>query len=202
LILRRVAVAVSLVLALGAPAAAQAHGDPASVLFETENLYPQPGDGNAPPGIERLAALVENAHAQGYRIKVALIPSRGDLGINPFFWREPQVYADYLERDVGPALRGPVLVVMPEGYGIAWPGRPVDVEQRTLAALPRPRPGHLADDGAAATQALARLAGLRLTASEAGDGGGSGLAVGLGVGAAALVVAAFAVVVLLRRRRT
>jgi hypothetical protein len=190
-------------VALAAPAVAHAHGDPASVRFETEDLYPQPGDENAPPGIDRLAALVADAHDQGYRIKVALIASRADLGINPFFWREPQVYADYLERDVGPALRGPVLVVMPQGYGIAWPGKPVDAEQRTLAALPRPRPGHLAEDGVVAARSIARLAGVELSAGpRSDDGGSSRLAVGLGVGAAALVVAAFAAVVVLRRRRT
>ena len=115
-------VALALVAAAAAgttrPPAALADGDPASdVLVYQPVFFPyQP----APAGMRReLNGLVRSANAQGYRIRVAVIQSRRDLGSVPTLFGQPSVYAKFLGSELSYVWRQRVLVVMPSGYGLA-----------------------------------------------------------------------------------
>ena len=103
-----------------APAGAMAHGDPSSHYLETDQLYP--GFANRPSQqVElQLAGLLEAARQAGYPIKVGIVGSQDDLTEDPGMYETPQRYAE----DVGEALgtrnvKAPVLIVTPNGFGIA-----------------------------------------------------------------------------------
>ncbi len=112
---------VAAVAGLGAPSAL-ADGDPASdtLLAQTVFIPIQ-----QPAGAEEshLRATVNQTQAGGYRVRVAVIASRADLGLEPQFFGRPQAYATFLARELprfyGPKLRTGVLIAMPSGFGIA-----------------------------------------------------------------------------------
>jgi hypothetical protein len=119
---RSTAVALALVAAAAAattrPPAALGDGDPASdVLAYQPVFFPYQA---APAGLRReLNGLVRSANGQGYRIRVAVIQSRRDLGSVPTLFGRPSVYARFLGSELSSFWRQRVLVVMPSGYGLA-----------------------------------------------------------------------------------
>jgi hypothetical protein len=120
---RSTAVVLALVAAIAAgstrPPAALADGDPASdVLVYQPVFFPY---SPAPAALKRqLDGLVRSANQQGYRIRVAVIQSRRDLGSVPFLLgKPPSVYARFLGSELSSVWRQRVLVVMPSGYGLA-----------------------------------------------------------------------------------
>jgi hypothetical protein len=131
---RSVAAAALLLLLLATPAAqpARADSDPASDILLTEDAYlPYPEPSRA---VSRaLADVLKQAHAAGYKLKVAVIAVRSDLGGVPSLYGRPRDYANFLSREIAlpPSLHGgtreatkvPLLVVMPGGYGIHDAGR-------------------------------------------------------------------------------
>jgi hypothetical protein len=135
------------------PAWVRADGDPASDVLATESLF-LPQDAGVPlPQQGQLAELVRGAASGGYPIRVALIASRGDLGSVTELWREPQTYASFLYQELALVYRGPLLVVMPNGFGLAGAGSSAS---SMLAGIHIPAtPGGL---GVAAVTAIARLA--------------------------------------------
>lgn len=97
---------------------ASADGDPASDVLVTQPLF-LPADAGIPSSEQaQLQALVEQAGRGGYPIRVALIASPTDLGSVTALWREPQSYAQYLGAELSLVYRGPLLVVMPGGFGL------------------------------------------------------------------------------------
>lgn len=104
------------------PPVARADGDPASdVLLYQPIYFPyQP----APAAVKRrLTGLVRSANSQGYQIRVAVVQSRQDLGSVPeLFDKPPGVYARFLSAELTSAWRHQVLVVFPNGYGLAEGG--------------------------------------------------------------------------------
>ena len=50
-------------------------------------------------------------------MRVALISARGDLGAVPVLYSKPQQYADFLGQEIVFYCKGPLLVVMPNGFG-------------------------------------------------------------------------------------
>jgi hypothetical protein len=121
---RRLTAALAAVLVVAAaapaagPAAAFADGDPASdVLVYQPVFFPYKP---APHALQRhLAGLVRSANQQGYRIRIAIIQSRRDLGSVPALFGTPTVYARFLSSELSSIWRDRVLVVMPNGYGLA-----------------------------------------------------------------------------------
>ena len=117
--------AAVLVVTAAAPAAAGlwppsafADGDPASdVLVYQPVFFPYKP---APHALQRhLVGLVRSANQQGYRIRVAIVQSRRDLGSVPALFGTPTVYARFLSSELSSIWRDRVLVVMPDGYGLA-----------------------------------------------------------------------------------
>ena len=143
-------------LALGsasAPTAARADGDPASDVLATQQLF-LPQDAGAPPARQaQLAGLLQESARRSYPIRVALIASATDLGSVTALWNQPQNYARFLGQELGLVYRGPLLVVMPSGFGLYnIPG--LAGAERAIAGGPSPRAGI----GAAAITAIRELA--------------------------------------------
>jgi hypothetical protein len=134
------------------PAGARADGDPASDVLVSQSAF-LPGDA----GISRvqqlqLGGLLAAAQRSGYPIRVAVVASRADLGSVTELWRQPRGYAKFLGQELELVYRGPLLVVMPNGYGLA--GAPASA-QAVVNALPVPGQAL----GNVALTAVQRLAG-------------------------------------------
>ena len=174
---RAVAIAVLALLFLIAPAAALADGDPASdVLIGRDVFYPyDPGVSSSLQS--HLNTLTAQARASGFPIKVALIDTRADLGTLPELFDKPRQYAQFLDEEISLAgQRLPLLVVMPNGYGVA--GLP-PAASTVVAALPGPagKPSNdLAQAAIAAIKAIAAATGHHINKNAviaSGDSGNS-----------------------------
>ena len=112
-----------------------------------------------------------------------MIATNSDLGSIAALWRRPQLYAQFLGRELSLVYHGELLVVMPNGFGVV---RDASSVRTPLAGL-APRRGELT---AATTQAIARLTGVAavrsaplavVPAPSATSGLGWWLATGLGL---------------------
>jgi cytochrome oxidase Cu insertion factor (SCO1/SenC/PrrC family) len=179
-----------------------ADGDPASDVLITQ-AYFLPADANASARQQGdLSQLLVAARHAGLPIRVAVIPSSYDLGSVMSVWREPQRYADFLAYELSNSYRGALLVVMPNGFGLHWPGHATAGAARDLAAI-QIMPGaagllRATDD---AVEALAAADGITLRAlTDQAKAGAAGIP-----STAIAIVAAFAVLllagVLVERRR-
>lgn len=152
-----VAIVAALVLAAFAAAPALAHGDPASEYLVDHDLFLPIQKPLSQREQDRLSSLVEQAKQGGYPLRVALIGSRFDLGTEADAWGQPAAYAAALDQDLAYYYRGPLLVVMPAGFGLHQPGRSLRAENAVLARI-RIATG-AAGLATAAERAIERLAG-------------------------------------------
>ncbi|HEY2790643.1 MAG TPA: hypothetical protein VGI72_14410 [Gaiellales bacterium] len=186
------AVAAALPAAGLGPTPAFADGDPASdVLVYQPVFFPYRP---APHALQsHLAGLVRSANQQGYRIRIAIIQSRRDLGSVPALFGTPTVYARFLSSELSSIWRDRVLVVMPDGYGLAQDAHlvrsasgverikastngPDDVVVRHLARPAGGSPAALVTAAERALRALAARHDVALVAAPAhkpASGGGS-----------------------------
>ena len=150
------------VAALGLLAASvRADGDPASDVLVSQTLF-LPQDAGVPANQQaQLDALLHAAQQSGYQIRVALIASPTDLGSVTELWRQPQNYARFLAQELSLLYRGPLLVVMPNGYGLYRLAGPLATGQSALAGVRAPGPS-LATATLTAIQRLAAAAGHNL----------------------------------------
>ncbi len=129
-----VAVAAVAVTAIGAPAAL-ADGDPASDVLLSQPAF-LPADGQFPASQQaQLTGLLRAAARAGAPVRVAVIPAEYDLGSITVLWRQPETYARFLGAELSLVYPHPVVVVMPNGLGLNWPGHSVAAAQRQLAGL-------------------------------------------------------------------
>jgi len=117
--LRRVALVICAIAASWlAPSATYADGDPASdILLAQGAYYPYNLRSDQPLEAAMNKALSESARA-GLPLKVAVIGSRIDLGLDPRFFGHPQQYAEYLDKEIAFNERPRLLIVMPQGFGL------------------------------------------------------------------------------------
>jgi hypothetical protein len=156
--LRALAVATA-ALAFAVPAA-HADGDPASDFLLSQDVF-FPFDAKIPEANQKqLSAVVADAKAKGFTIRVALIASDFDLGSVPSLFGKPKVYARFLGQELFFVYKGRLLTVMPNGYGVSSGGKALKDEQRTVDRLPPP-----GKNGAALTAAAA-LAVQKLAAAK------------------------------------
>lgn len=149
---------------------ARGDGDPASDVLASQPLF-LPQDARIPPAQQaQLSALLASARARGYPMRVAIIASASDLGSVTPLWRQPQNYARFLGQELSLTFHGPLIVVMPNGYGRYGP----DAGAASLAHLAVPG-ARLGDATISAVQRLAAAAGhpLPLPAATAPTTGGS-----------------------------
>lgn len=161
--LAAVAVLAAAVVAVG-PAAttARADGDPPSDVLLLQNVY-------FPYRLPSAAARAELQHAadavyaRGDRVRVALIFTMDDLGSIPSMFGQPTEYAHFLGVELGQWYVGPLLVVMPAGFGISDGGRSTAAEERVLRTVPvsSASPDELARSATAALQRLIGADALR-----------------------------------------
>jgi hypothetical protein len=159
------------VVCLCLPGAARANGDPASDYLLVQSVF-LPFNAKIDPNVlARLSDTVRAADKAGYKVKIALIGSRYDLGTAFSLYREPARYAEFLGLELSFQFRGHLLVVMPNGFGVSTVGKPDPRGTKALKGLAGP--GKDATRQAeAATTAIRRLAaasGHVLTASGAGS---------------------------------
>jgi hypothetical protein len=170
--LRRLALVAALAL-LTVPAA-YADADPASDILYTQRIYlPFFGEKVSDANARTLKKVVDEAWSKGYKVKVALIATRNDLGGVFQLWEKPQTYADFLGRELIFLYKGKLLTAMPNGIGVYQFKKSVDPEKAVVDKIK-------VEEGAdgianAATVAVAKLAGLEVPPlPNAGGGGGDG----------------------------
>ena len=204
------AVVAVLFVALLAPAAARADADPASDVLYVQSLYLPYDAKPSPPAEAELNAAIQHAAALGKPIRVALIATPYDLGGITQLFGKPTEYARFLDSELQYVYAGRVLVVMPQGAGLAKGGRLV-ADKAVVAA--RPAPGR---DGLAttATELVQILSGAKaasaspvtsapatVVSSQAGKRSSGWVAVLIAVAAVAVLVGIGLVPVLRRRRQ-
>jgi hypothetical protein len=128
-----VLVAVAAVALLASPAS-RADGDPASDTLLEQSVY-FPYTSPSQTAEASLQQVVDRVYRHGGRVKVALIYSQTDLGAIPSLFGRPSDYAHFLGIELGLWYVGPLLVVMPAGYGIYDGGRSTAAEEAVLRSL-------------------------------------------------------------------
>jgi hypothetical protein len=132
---------------------ARADGDPASDVLLGQDVF-LPYSPISETVQRRLYAITAASQRAGYPLRIALIGARTDLGVIPTLFGRPETYARFLSAELTGVVNGPVLVVMPAGFGLAAGGN-----ARSVASLGQIRIGPGADGlGLAAIAAAGRLA--------------------------------------------
>jgi cytochrome oxidase Cu insertion factor (SCO1/SenC/PrrC family) len=187
---------------LGAPAA-RADGDPASDVLVSQSLY-LPADAGASEKQEsQLNSVLRALKRSGVPVRVAVIPSVYDLGSIDELWLKPGTYARFLGIELSLVYRQALLIVMPNGFGLNWPGHPTAAAQGRLAKI---RIGTGAGGIVTATEAAVRAVGVSdgvaiASSRSAGSGADTGPIAAIGGAAAVLLAAGAALRMALRRRR-
>ena len=150
--------AVAAVLVALGPAAAtgRADGDPASDVLLEQNVY-FPYRAPSPAARAALERAADAVYARGDRVKVALIHTAEDLGAIPSLFGQPGEYAHFLGVELGLWYVGPLLVVMPAGFGVYDGGRSTGAAEQVLRSVD-PADGGPDDLVRSATIAVQRLA--------------------------------------------
>jgi hypothetical protein len=126
--------ALAVALPLAFAAAARADGDPASDVLPSQDVFvpfPAPDAAVVAP----LKSAIASVYAKHRRIKVAVIASPSDLGSAYQIFGQPRAYAKFLGSELATFYVGPLLIVMPAGFGIADFNRPTAAADRVLASL-------------------------------------------------------------------
>jgi hypothetical protein len=129
------ALVVALLPALTAAAPSRADGDPASDYLLLQNIF-VPYQAPSPDVTAALEHAADAVYLRGERVKVAVIYDTADLGSLPSLFGNPSDYARYLGIELSLWYAGPLLVVMPAGFGIYDGGRSTEAESRVLQSIP------------------------------------------------------------------
>jgi len=197
---RRLVALIGAAVCLSAPSLAQANGDPASDYLLAQNLFLPFTTKIDQSSVKRLNALLAEAKARRFPIRVALILSPSDLGTAYSLFGKPEKYAQFLGLELAFVYRDRLLVVMPNGYGYAVKGDPDPKASAVLKKLPAPGRSATkeADAAIVAVQRLAAGEGRRLAVPKVGGSAGRDR---LTIAAAATAgIALIAAIVLYRRR--
>ena len=124
-----------LVAACVAATGARADGDPASDYLLTQQAFVSPNARVSTGDLARLSESLAVLRRAGYTIRVAVIQSRFDLGAVTVLDGKPGLYARFLSQELRFVYKRRLLVVMPNGYGVADDGRAVPAEQSVVDRL-------------------------------------------------------------------
>jgi len=113
----------------------RADGDPASDYLITQNIF-LPYQAPAAGTTDALENAVAAVYAHGNRVKVALIFDTQDLGAVPSLFGHAAYYAQFLGIEIGFWYKGPLLVVMPSGFGIYDGGVSTAAAEQILQSIP------------------------------------------------------------------
>jgi hypothetical protein len=162
-------VLAALLLAGPLAALALADGDPASDVLLGQDVF-LPYSPISTTSEHQLYAVTAAARQAGYPLKVALIAGKSDLGVLPALFGKPAPYARFLSSELAGVVNGPVLVVMPDGFGLAAKGNALSISALRQVATGSGADG-LAAAAIAATRLLATAAGHHLTVSSSAASG-------------------------------
>ncbi len=199
---RRVLVLAALLL-LCVPAAARANGDPASDYLLVQNVFLPFNAKVDPAASKRLADTIRAANDKNFKMKVAIVGSRYDLGTAFSLYNQAQKYAQFLGLELSIQYHGRLLVVMPNGYAVSINGKPDRAGTKIVNALPPPGKD-ATEQVKGATKAIHKLAaasGIQLPARGAGAPSKTRDRITIAAGAVALA-AVLAAIVFWRRERT
>jgi hypothetical protein len=162
--------ALAAVVALLAPAAAHANGDPASDVLLTDQVFLPFEAPITTSAQDDLRKTVSEANKKGYKLRVALIAFTSDLGTAVSLWKHPQDYSEFLGKEIAFVYTGPLLVSMPSGFGFYNQGQPVTHELQVVKKMkPGTTPTPLAESTTAAVRALAAAKGIALPKPSSGS---------------------------------
>lgn len=199
---RLVVVATLLLLALPA-GVARANGDPASDYLLVQSVFLPFNAKVDPKASKELADTIRAADEKGFKIKVAVIGSRYDLGTAFSLYNKAQKYAQFLGLELSFQFHDHLLVVMPNGFGYSLNGKPDPKGIAVVQKLPPPGkdPTKEVEAATAAIRKLAAAFGKPLPASVGGGSSKTRDRITLGAGLVALA-AVLAAIVFWRRQRT
>jgi hypothetical protein len=101
-----------------APSSALADGDPASDVLISNTLYTPVAQKISPPVLQQLQRTIEQANAGGFKVRVALILDRTDLGAVPQLFGHPVKYVKLLSGELYYVWKGAIVAVQPSGIGV------------------------------------------------------------------------------------
>jgi cytochrome oxidase Cu insertion factor (SCO1/SenC/PrrC family) len=156
---------VTVTVALAAFASsARGDGDPASDYLVSRQVFLTSQSNSESPEQRRLVSLVAAANRAGFPIRVAVVSTEYDLGSVTALWHKPALYARFLGLELGLNYRQHLLVVMPNGFGVNWPGHRASSAYRLLVGIRiASGPDSLAEAGQTAVRHLAAAAGVKLS---------------------------------------
>jgi hypothetical protein len=143
--------------ALAIPAA-HADGDPASDTLLASNVF-LPYRAASAGVTASLKQQIASVYAGGDRVKVAVVADKEDLGAIPSLFDKPADYVRFLGQEIATLYAGPLLVVMPAGFGIYDAGRSTAAEDAVLRSIAAPhstQPDDLVNAAAGAVSSLER----------------------------------------------
>jgi hypothetical protein len=155
------AILVVIACALAVPAA-RADGDPASDTLLVSNVFLPYRAASAGP-TAALKQQIASVYAAGNRVKVAVVADKEDLGAIPSLFDKPADYVRFLGQELSTLYAGPLLVVMPAGFGIYDAGRSTAAEDAVLRGIAAPhstQPDDLVNAAAGAVSSLQRARAL------------------------------------------
>jgi hypothetical protein len=131
---RGLAIFAALLAAATTASLAHADGDPASDVLPTDSVY-FPINAPSQDAQSALTSAVDAVFANGNRVKVAVIATAEDLGAIPSLMNKPHDYAKFLGQELQGFYIGPLLIVMPNGWGVYDGGRTVSAESGVLNGM-------------------------------------------------------------------
>lgn len=177
-----------LLWALALPCRAPADADPASdYLLAAPVFYPfQPA--TSPALQQELQRALTQLKAKGLNLKVAIIGNPTDLGAVTNLWAKPQPYASFLDQEISFNQPQPLLVVMPNGFGVAHAGPPSALDGLSVDSAHQS--DGLARSAILAVVRIAKANGKPIPAPSisSGGGGSGGVSPLITFGAPAVVV--------------
>lgn len=196
---RTIAGATVALLLAGAlvPSLARADGDPASDVLLSQPAFVPADAGFSTQQQASLDTLLRVSARAGVPVRVAVIPEAYDLGYVSQLWGKPGTYAQFLGVELSLVFKGPLLVVMPHGFGFNWAGHSTSAYYAALSRVAiQPGGVGLLDATQAAVRELAGVTGAKPPASGSSAGAVASSAgppaiyfVAVGALAAALVLA-------------
>jgi hypothetical protein len=148
---------LALAVALIAPWAARADGDPASDTLLISTLYTPVSQKISPPVLANLEATIKASNAAGFKVRVALILDRTDLGSVPQLYGHPEQYVHLLSGELYYAWKGGIVAVQPSGIGVRNI-TPLAPAQKLASSITVAKPATADTLAEAATVAIRKLA--------------------------------------------
>jgi hypothetical protein len=128
------AVFAALLAAATTASLVRADGDPASDVLPTDSVY-FPINTPSQDAQAALTSAVNAVYSNGNRVRVAVIATAEDLGAIPSLMNKPDDYAKFLGQELQGFYVGPLLIVMPSGWGVYDGGRSVSAENSVLDGM-------------------------------------------------------------------